>query len=177
MSDGKKFENEIAQSCKALGAWTYSGNDRYPLCDRVACYKGLFLLLEAKDCSTDIFALKRVSQRERAQLRSVAKNGGHSVLLFKWATNRPRMFAITWEDFEELEQGLGFVPPWDLPKGQRNPRGSASISLDDRFRPPTFYEAKKVQLKDFQGGSLGTFWDLKDLFLRMGVDNARVLTI
>lgn len=177
-ANGKEFESELGKACISFPGkvhgnilFTHNSNSISPLCDRVILYKNRFLLLEAKECRSEQFDFKRIEKNERLLLSQVARAGGYSIILIK-DVPEGRAFAIDWEDQRELEDGMGYLPPWELPAGKRNPRGSASISLKDGFRPPTLIEVRKLARKDFRGGDLGSVWDLWSTFCEMGIFEA-----
>jgi len=165
--DGKEFESELGKAFKPLESWNHSSNSKTPACDRLGCIQartpegylvGLSVMIEAKECRSDTFELTRIETNERKQLDShYFSGGGISIVAIKWVTNRPRAFWCHWEDWLEIESGIGFKV--ELDKGERRARGSASISLHDQFRPGTLHEFGKIE----RALSLGSVWDLRPI--------------
>lgn len=170
MSDGKQFEQEVAQSFKQLPhTWTISGNERLPVCDRIAVVNGIPFLAECKECSQPFYKFERTSERERNLLSGAHNAGVISLMLFKRTCSKPRAWGVLWEDYLELEEAMGFTAPWLLRRDQKNKRGSSRLVLEDQFIPPTFVELERVSRKDFRGGDLGKHWDFWKMFTDLAI--------
>lgn len=168
MTRGKKFEEEIGHSLKALSksvpAFAYrNSNLPLPICDHLVWHNGLTYLLEEKETHSNSFSFGAITDKERKNLDDIIRAGGGSWVLIKWISgNKSRVFASRWLEWLTLECCCGYDP-----EAKRQKRGSGSFTLEDHDRPRNFVELDKVDRKDFAGHSLGRHWDLSPLFLEV----------
>ncbi len=167
---GKEFENELIAACKQLKAYSHGSNNDNPACDRFGSIPartstgasiGVSLLIEAKERSNPNLRFSDLSAEERKHLEAHSNSGGISLILIKFVSHKPRCWAITWEDWAELEDGHGFefAAKPGLVHGSNKPkraRGTASFSLAEGLRPPTLVELFKID----RPHGLGKCWDL-----------------
>lgn len=166
---GKALEAELADSFSALDSWSHNSNDSQPACDRCGCLGvrlpsglivGLSVLVEAKETrdKDGKFKFSAVRKRQYGILEAHWMGNGISVVIIKWVRpGKSRAFACLFEDWVELQVEHGYNP--NLPEGQRNKPGSASFSLQDKFRPQTVVELTKFE----RPNSLGRVWDLSPI--------------
>lgn len=172
---GKTFESEIGHSLKALSKsidLSYrNSNLPMPMCDHMVWYAGQAYLLEEKEVHSDTLSFRAITPEERKNMNAIIHAGCEGWVLIKWiGGNTSRCFAISWQDWLELEENLGFDPD-----AKRNKPGSASFALvPDSARPGAFIELARVDRKDPDGHSLGRHWDLSRLFTVGSVVRLRV---
>lgn len=139
---GKEWEAQLGVALKTSGAWRYNTNDINPATDYAAIFRGLGMLLEAKEVHSDILPFASISQREQRHLEAVDKAGGLSAILICRAyPNRRRAWLCTWPDWCHLQETLG----------------RKSIPLDDARRPAELVELERIE----RPHGLGRAFDLQ----------------
>lgn len=141
---GKKLEGEIYTAFKHIGNWNHNANNPNPVTDRLACYKGLSVMVECKETHGDKLAFSELSKNQRDHLkRHAASMGITLVAIQRIFPGDARTWLCPWWAWEELEATLG----------------RASIPLEDGKRPPHLHEVFRIE----RPNSLGTCWDLEPL--------------
>lgn len=145
MARGKAWEAELGQALKNCTLWRYNTNDFNPACDWASAYRGLAILLEAKEVHSDRLDFSSVSPLERQHLAAVHRAGGFAAVAIKRAgPNIGRAWLVNWGDFEQLRETIG----------------RASIPLKDGSRPASLTELTRIQ----RPHGLGRCWDLDAVF-------------
>lgn len=135
---GKKFEREIADSCRALRLWSWSPDDvglqlagpKRPG-DRLATYNGLACLIECKATAADEIKFAVVKRHQRDHLEANDRARGVGLVLVKHCTRKPRVFAVPITRWRSL-----------------NLLGKASLSLLDGYRPADLVELRRRRVRE-----------------------------
>ena len=168
MSYGKDFESEVSKSVSQYlrdkTGWNYNSNTPAPVCDHMALIDGRAYLLEAKEVRSLKIPFTAVSENERKHLTRWIEADGLAAILVKYVATggRSRAWWMPWGDWLQMEEEAGFDPD----STERRKRGTASVSLADGQRPNWFRPIRKIDRVDSYGHSLGSCWDLSDIFRR-----------
>lgn len=161
---GKNLEAEVRLFFKssAWPAWSHGFDDigasdaRCPRCsqpvsrlnarrpaDRIACWKGLSVLVECKETSKTALPLENLQVHQERHLQAHQEAGGVSILVIRRNIPRaPLAWVVFWQDWPELLRLL---------------EGRASIPLLDGVRPDCVRRLERRRLHDHDPGPT---WDL-----------------
>jgi hypothetical protein len=159
---GKVLEAEIRQFFKSAAAWSHgfdnigASDARCPRCfqpmarlnaprpaDRIACYRGLSVLVECKETGKTSLPLENLQAHQERHLQAHHEAGGVSLLVIRQNIPRaPRAWVILWDDWPALFQALA---------------GRVSVPLLDRTRPDCVRELTRRRLHPHDPGPT---WDL-----------------
>jgi hypothetical protein len=162
---GKVLEAELRQFFRSVEAWSHgfdnvgASSASCPRCgqavgrlnarrpaDRIACYRGLSILCEAKETGVPRlpFAALQEHQARHLERHAETPSSGLSIVVIRWNIPRaPRAFAVTWRAFNMLSHELG----------------RASIPLADADRPIFLAELPRRRIHPHDAGPT---WDLRD---------------
>lgn len=179
MSYGKDFESEVSKSVtqylRDKTSWNYNSNTPAPVCDHMALVDGWAYLLEAKEVRSLKIPFSAVTENERKHLTRWIEADGLAAILIKYVATggRSRVWWMPWGDWLQMEEEAGFETevikitcPGVGVHRERRKRGTASVSLADGQRPNWFRPIRKIDRVDSYGHSLGSCWDLSDIFRR-----------
>lgn len=72
------------------------------LCDFIGIYKGIFILIEAKNISSSRFEFSRLKDHQEKQLSSIRRHGGYSCLIFNFSEKK-ETYLMDIEDYLVLK--------------------------------------------------------------------------
>lgn len=117
---GKEWEDQLKSSIKRVSNWTYNFNNiaqKRPA-DRIHCWKGRSVLIEAKESHGTNISFSQVEQHQEQHLYLHAKDGGLSLVAVCQAlSNHRRAWLCHYSDFAYLKENLGrkSLPFSDMP--------------------------------------------------------------
>ena len=138
---GKEWEAQLGTALKAAKAWKFNSNNYNPASDFTANWKGLGMLLEAKETHSDTLAFSAVTDNQVRLLAAVHEAGGFAaVAICRAYPNKRRAFLCHWPAWLHLQATIG----------------RKSIPLKDGQRPAELVELARID----RAHGLGMAFDL-----------------